>query len=124
MAALSIGLTSSPLTVLPAPTSNTNIKEISSVRRIMRQSISNEVFVTYTGKNKRMYTLEFEFKSKAEYDTVIQFCNTPFKYWVKLEDASNTVFEGWFVLVTESNSILTRGDNAFKNFFSVDLIEL
>ena len=120
---IQIGLTSTTLVTLPAPTSNVDIAfDYLQKETRARRTISNQLFVSQIGVEKIILSLNFEFKDKSTFDSLKAYCDGS-AYWIRITDSFNTYFDGLAYLTLPSNNLRTRAGDQFRSFFEIRIEE-
>jgi hypothetical protein len=121
---LKIGLTASPLTLMPHPSGRGGVPRSYEIIRDDLQTVLNERLATYTGIEKEELTLQFENKRKADFDTLKAYCNVPTEYYVEIAESDGTKhFDGFAYLTMNSVDIDSRVE-PFTFNFSITIHEL
>ncbi len=98
-----------------------NMPEKTDVSIFEQQNTEGGLNVTFTGINKKRYTLHFDYESLANYNQILTYCNVPMSYTVVIATIDDTtatqtdIFNGVAYLTILSDSIQKIGQSRTFN---------
>lgn len=111
---LKIGLVTTSLITLPAPTVQGDIVLNYNDNKQVSKTLNNQIFIRQTGIFRRSFDVTWDFKTKAEYDILMQYLNIPMQFYVELTDTT-TVWYGFFsYLSLKTQSIQANTRDTFR----------
>lgn len=122
MDTLKIGLSSTTTVTVPSPNGGAGVKRELQTLIDSYRDIHNNLIIHITGNNKKSFSLEFENKTKTDYETLEAYCNTPVFYYVEITNGTRDIINGYYYL-TINNISQTAITQDFLYNFSIDFKE-
>lgn len=119
---LKIGINSSSLTILPSPVGIEGIKRSINTIIDTYRDMNNNLNVYITGNKKIEFNLKFQNKTKANFEQIEAYCNTPMYYYVSIDNGTRTIISGYYNLII-NNIEQTAITSDFLYNFNVDFYE-
>lgn len=119
---LRIGATAGTVSDMPHPNSNPIPTNRNNYNEVV-ETQSGERIMNYTRKQKIDYSLQFDKKTKADYDTLKAFCNVPVAYYVIIQNNTGTtqIADGYYYLILAQENHNVKTD-IFRYNFVIEFI--
>lgn len=87
------------------------------------QSVQGARNATYTGKLKQTITLKYDKRSFSELNTILNYANQPYQFWVEIKSDTTTYYQKLSYLLIESVQELVVSDD-FRYTFDLLIKEI